>query len=39
MTETPTDQIVDDAKPVQHELGRSFDLLDIAVGMYLTALH
>lgn len=32
MQETPTDQIVDDATPVLHECGRTFDVIDIGAG-------
>ena len=32
MQETPTDQIVDDAAPVLHEFGRTFDVIDICSG-------
>ena len=33
MQETPTDQIVDDATPVLHECGRTFDVIEIGTGM------
>lgn len=33
MQETPTDQIVDDATPVLHESGRTFDVIEIGSGM------
>lgn len=36
MLETPTDQIVDDAKPLIHEFGRTFDVVDIESGMSST---
>lgn len=36
MLETPTDQIVDDAKPLLHEFGRTFDVVDILSGITST---
>jgi hypothetical protein len=33
MQETPTDQIVDDATPVLHESGRTFDVIEIGSGI------
>lgn len=33
MQETPTDQIVDNATPVLHECGRTFDVIEIGTGM------